>query len=273
MKYRCLILTLAVAILAVGLVACEPKGPMAEVDNVNFDFGTIDQQSAAEHVFLIKNTGDKELEIKRTRSTCGCTVAKPSKKNLKPGESAEIKVTFNAGSRFGAQDKKVTVETNDPKNAQITLNITGNVTQLLTFEPRQLRFNDLEKGKSDTQSIVLTNESTGPLTLKEAKIEAADIITVEPEGKSWPVTLQQKEQLTLKVTAKLPEDKPMYHGRVELIQEGKEDRPLSFYVAIREKGYLKAQAQKAGGKDTVISKVAEGMKKAQKVQKKKNKDE
>jgi hypothetical protein len=41
-----------------------------------------------------------------------------SKRELKPGESSNIEVTFNSKGRKGPQTKTVTVSTNDPEKSK-----------------------------------------------------------------------------------------------------------------------------------------------------------
>ncbi len=89
-------------------------GPKIQFDTTTHDFGTVEQATKNDHVFKFKNIGDEDLEIIKVRPTCGCTAALLSAKVIKPGESGEIKVTFNAGSFRGKINKTVYVETNEP---------------------------------------------------------------------------------------------------------------------------------------------------------------
>jgi hypothetical protein len=61
--------------------------------------------------FSFVATGDETAEIRGIRSSCGCTIPVLEKKRYAPGESGEIKVIFEYGSRLGTQHKAVYVET------------------------------------------------------------------------------------------------------------------------------------------------------------------
>lgn len=87
------------------------------------DFGRIKSGSVVETVFVIKNEGQQTLNIRKTSSTCGCTVSKPGKEDIEPGERSEIKVTFNSAGRRGTQQKSVTIFSNDPKGPTQRLTI------------------------------------------------------------------------------------------------------------------------------------------------------
>ncbi len=78
------------------------------------DFGKIKQGDIVKTDFVFTNTGKSDLNIRKTKSTCGCTVSKPEKETLSPGESAKISVSFNSAGRRGAQQKAVTIFSNDP---------------------------------------------------------------------------------------------------------------------------------------------------------------
>ena len=75
----------------------------------------------------VKNSGNSELVIYNTKTSCGCTVGEPTKKNLKPGETAEIHVSFNTTGREGENKKSVTVITNDPYHSLVNIDVTATV--------------------------------------------------------------------------------------------------------------------------------------------------
>lgn len=77
-----------------------------------FDFGVIIQGELVVHTFRFKNTGNADLIIRSTSSTCGCTVSSYTKEPIAPGETGKIDVTFASAGRKGRQHKAVTVLTN-----------------------------------------------------------------------------------------------------------------------------------------------------------------
>ena len=79
--------------------------------------------------FVITNTGKQDLNIRQTKASCGCTASNPEKSNLKPGESSNIKVTFDSTGRKGEQSKVVFVFSNDPINPTQKITINGIVEE------------------------------------------------------------------------------------------------------------------------------------------------
>lgn len=117
-------------ILFTGFVNAQfENGPKAVIVPMNYDFGNIIQDSVVTTNFKITNEGNDLLKIKNVSASCGCTAVFPEKNELKPGESTNIKVTFNSKGRSGKQTKIITVETYDPHNPAIKLTLTGNVVK------------------------------------------------------------------------------------------------------------------------------------------------
>lgn len=85
--------------------------PVLTFEEEEFDFGTIQQNAAQEHVFKFTNTGKAPLVITNATSTCGCTVPTFTKDPIAPGDSGEMLVKFN-GSGQGQVTKTVTVTAN-----------------------------------------------------------------------------------------------------------------------------------------------------------------
>ena len=92
-----------------------------------FDFGNIVEGAIVTHDFVITNDGDSELYLIKVSSTCGCTVAKPEKEKLKPGETTKLRTTFNSKGKHGRQKKYINVFTNDTSNIRYRLVILANV--------------------------------------------------------------------------------------------------------------------------------------------------
>lgn len=90
------------------------------------DFGNIEEGLTVEHIFKFTNSGDAPLIISNAQGSCGCTVPQYPRNPIAPGETGEIKVSFNSAGRAGKQDKRVTLSANTVPNTYV-LNITSNV--------------------------------------------------------------------------------------------------------------------------------------------------
>lgn len=88
------------------------KYPKLTFTEVEHDFGNIASGDKVEHVFHFKNTGEADLIIDKAVGSCGCTVPEYPKEPLKPGQSGQMKVSFNSAGKHGQQAKTVTVHSN-----------------------------------------------------------------------------------------------------------------------------------------------------------------
>ena len=86
-------------------------------DHTFFDFGKVKKGEKRTHVFPFKNTGDEDLVIEFV-SGCECTELEwPEYKKIKPGESDQIKATFDSTTEEGDVTKTIDIllEHIDPK--------------------------------------------------------------------------------------------------------------------------------------------------------------
>ncbi|MGQ9863015.1 MAG: DUF1573 domain-containing protein [Bacteroidia bacterium] len=104
------------------------QAPHIEFEQTQYNYGQIKAGEKVVHEFKFKNTGKSELIIRKTKTTCGCTVSAPDKQAFKPGESGVIKATFDSTGRQGRDSKTITVYTNDPRQPVTNLVLTGEIT-------------------------------------------------------------------------------------------------------------------------------------------------
>jgi len=90
------------------------NAPKLSIDNALYDFGGITSGDVVSTTFVLTNKGKADLNIRKTKSSCGCTVPELATSDIKPGESVVLKVIFNSAGRKGNQIKTVTIYSNDP---------------------------------------------------------------------------------------------------------------------------------------------------------------
>ncbi len=99
-------------------------------DKLTHNFGTFsEKEGTVTCVFNFTNVGDQPLIINQAVASCGCTVPTYTKEPIKPGESGQIKVTYNGAGKFPGHFKKsVTVRTNG-KAEMTRLYVEGDMTE------------------------------------------------------------------------------------------------------------------------------------------------
>lgn len=86
--------------------------PKFEFEEMNWDFGEINEGDRVEHTFKFKNVGNDDLVISNVTSSCGCTSPDWPRKPIKPGEESKIIVEFNSQGKSGVVTKDVNIFAN-----------------------------------------------------------------------------------------------------------------------------------------------------------------
>jgi hypothetical protein len=107
-------------------VPADGKYPEMVFEEVEHDFGTIQQGDKPSYVFEFENTGEADLVITSARGSCGCTVPEYPKTPIKAGESGKIKVSFDSKGKSGKTAKTVTILCNTKEGNKI-LKIKSNI--------------------------------------------------------------------------------------------------------------------------------------------------
>lgn len=86
--------------------------PVITFEKTTHNFGKVIQGEKLSYTFKFKNTGKSNLVITSTEASCGCTTSIPPKAPIKPGESGEIKVSFDSKTKKGDVKQMVVVSAN-----------------------------------------------------------------------------------------------------------------------------------------------------------------
>ena len=102
---RFAIFAMIAGVLAAPVFAFAQGGAVV-VAPPSFDFGDILQSNGkVSTIFTVTNSGAEALKINRLSTSCGCTTAEMDLSDFAPGESRELKVTFDPQvheDQFGA---------------------------------------------------------------------------------------------------------------------------------------------------------------------------
>ena len=105
--------------------ASTTKKTSVEIDQTEFDLGTIRQGKPVTITTTMQNTGDTPFIIFDTKTSCGCTDVLYDKKPVLPDSSTEIKITYNADDK-GYFNKTVSVYANS-EESPVLLRLKGYV--------------------------------------------------------------------------------------------------------------------------------------------------
>ena len=111
----------------------KPVGPLpvAEFENVDHDFGSVNEGQKVSYTYKFKNNGQAPLIIQNAQPSCGCTVPEWSKEPIPVGGAGFVKAEFDTNGKSGVQNKSITVTANTWPKAT-TLHFKAMVTPKAT---------------------------------------------------------------------------------------------------------------------------------------------
>jgi len=122
-----------------------PNAPILKFDKMEYDYGSIYQNSNGEIGFAYTNTGKEPLIFARVKSSCGCTIPKWSRLPLMPGQTDTLRIFYDT-KRLGAFHKSITISSN-ASAPKMVIRIKGKVIPEATaIVPK----NNLDKDFSPT---------------------------------------------------------------------------------------------------------------------------
>ncbi|MBS1252372.1 MAG: hypothetical protein MAG451_01411 [Anaerolineales bacterium] len=104
--------------------------PELATSNYVYDFGDIPPDEIQETQIMVENKGSQPLQISSVRGSCGCTVANTGENTVAPGESTQLRVTYDPtyNNDVGQEiTRQILVESNDPAAPVVEFTIRANV--------------------------------------------------------------------------------------------------------------------------------------------------
>lgn len=150
----------------------QPNGPSPRIvfNELEHDFGTLGAKQTAKHTFKFRNEGDSTLVIIEVKATCGCTGTLLSKKEISPGESGDIEVTFSSGNSSGQKKKAIYVSSNDPQQSKVELHIIAKVVIPVELRPLTLYWSSEKNQPSNRRAELVLDQN---VKLNVTKLESS----------------------------------------------------------------------------------------------------
>ena len=115
------------------LAGCKSQAPQIDLELQSFEFGDVVNGTIVGKDITITNRGSTPLIIDEVSTSCGCTTAAIDPTSVPPGESAVLHIEFDSGAHgpelTGELMRQVFMRTNDPKNPEVMVTFTANVTK------------------------------------------------------------------------------------------------------------------------------------------------
>jgi len=219
------------------------SSPSIHFQEESWDFGDIAPDELPTHIFEFENRGDEILTIKDIKVDCeSCADALPSTKNIKPGETGEIKVTINSLDMEGRFSKRAYIFTNDPAHPRVTLNFSGFIKEKEGNLPVYMAYfyeqgcHDCDKAKAIWTSI---RQEYPNLVIKSYDISLAENVELaEALGELYK--MPEEERLLVPVIfigdVYLFRNAITYARLEELIQQNSNKENIPPWEMVKEEG-------------------------------------
>lgn len=89
--------------------------PKILVSEEEWDFGKVIRGEKPTHIFMVTNGGEGDLIIEGVKGSCPCIEVSISTNRIKPGESAELEVSYDTTDYVGKDEKHLHIYSNDPQ--------------------------------------------------------------------------------------------------------------------------------------------------------------
>jgi len=180
------------------------KAPRLTILEPVKDYGTIPKGEKLDWSFVVKNTGDADLEIIAAKPACGCTVA-DFDKVIKPGQTGKVTAHVDTTAFAGPIAKTVTLETNDPSTPTSMLTIHAIVKPYVEAFPAGFVRYNLLQGEADTQTVILYSEEDEPFQVTKIETPGDWVKTsfekiTNPADKAPNVGRPGQDQYKVKIT-------------------------------------------------------------------------
>jgi len=143
------------------------QGPTIFFEKPDFDFGQIFKGQKVEHIYEFENRGKDILNIRKVKTSCGCTAAILTNKTIPPGNTGEIRATFNPGFRTGNVTKSISVISNDPERPSYKLTISGEIIEDVSIKPRNIDFGSVSLGEKTSKTVTIKSQTKPDFKIKK----------------------------------------------------------------------------------------------------------
>ncbi len=168
---KALILLLVLSVTFPFLAGCRQEPYGIRFDREVYDFGEIEVGTDVSHVYVFVNTGVNTLVIKSVQPSCGCTTTADWDREIAPGKSGKIPITFKPPTFNGETIKYINVGTNVPGRESIRLTLKGKTIIPIDVVPLNTWLGEIGKD---------TNELSGTYAIKNNTRKRIKILEVTP---------------------------------------------------------------------------------------------
>lgn len=224
-------------LLPLGIQAEPAFLPTLVPDSKTCDFGRVSEADGKRtHTFRLTNRGTRPVAISAVNTWCGCMVADYTRRAVRPGETAEVRVTFDPDHKQGNFVKQVVVLLSGGSE-YVRLWVKADVVAMrhpvredhpysfghgLYMSQQILPFPNMPVGRSHAFTVKVANDTPRPMTVELRRRPCNTVLRMPAT-----LTLRPYERTTMRVSYTQRVARPYdCHIDVVPVVDGKECRPL-----------------------------------------------
>ncbi len=151
-----------------------------QVTKQRHNFGEVPVGQELKHIFVFTNTGTAPVQITEVQSSCNCTTAFLSDKNIAPGQEGQIEVSLKVPSKNKKVEERVLLYTDSPAQPAIEFIITANAVLPLVPIPEQITLGRFSPDTFKTKTFILRQILDRPVQIHSITTDS-EHLTVESE--------------------------------------------------------------------------------------------
>lgn len=198
------------------------------------EFGNVPLGEIPEYRFEIENIYKEDIRIRSVTSSCGCTIATPTKKVLKTWEKGEIVCRFNTPAvGAGFKQATVTVRFDKPFVGECQLTVRGTIVSGVVFTPPAIDFGQVTDNNLPVKSIKISSTGSPNFRIQDVKSTSSHIQVIGIKE-----TLRRGGLVNYEMLAQLKESVPKGFAQGELyvvVEENPRNRDRNNNRMFREK--------------------------------------
>jgi len=209
-------------IMMAALTSVLHAGPVMECDEGDYDFGELDNTHTIKHDFLLRNSGDAPLTIKRIVVSCGgCATVTVGSNTIQPGASTTVTFTLPLTNMRGVVNRTAIVISDDAKPQNVALRVHGTVFDRVAIDPMWVSFPRIVKSEHASQIVQIRSHEEG---------DVFQVVKLSTDNAGFNVELLPQDDPTthrIRVSTTSSLDKPgPVAGKIHVITDHKEHREI-----------------------------------------------
>ncbi len=122
-------------------------------EKTKHDFGQVAKSSKVSYQFKMKNIYKQTVHISNVRTTCGCSVGRPSTNTLKSLEEGYVEVSLDTERFSRRKDSNLIITFDAPKHAEVRIPLTAYIRTDVVLSPGDVNFGAVDVGSEAHRKV------------------------------------------------------------------------------------------------------------------------